>query len=458
MPQDSRARTRAIREVMAATGLSYNKAALQLDAENAPATADAAGDVQLHVLPFVFSATVPADVDRRELAQALADELHTLRRVGEEYPGRADVVVPAPVWEPEPHLAGYVHATLIVHAWAVRPWQREGEAEAVMRDFNAVAKAWLLARYPVPVEGHPVAMMLGSARAQALAAEFTAHTGGDHEDLPDGWAELIAARRAKVAATTVEPPEPMVLPEMVPNAPGGADKTSAVVSLPLPAHRPVDVDSAPPRPYRVVDRECQGWYRRSGDGRYDADRGYNRDLETTAYEDLEAARGPLRPVEPPTDEECAAVKTALVNAGRKAAASLLVALYRLVYVDSQLERTGGPRYRVMAGREGSWETDLMVRLAWDIGADLAERPKRYDEAAVAELVRVVDIWIAGPGRYTEVAANLAWLFSSVADEAGGWAAVADRYLQPGDRFGHPEHVVESVQRLLMSQSAHHEFM
>jgi hypothetical protein len=56
-------------------------------------------------------------------------------------------------------------------------------------------------------------------------------------------------------------------------------------------------------------------------------------------------------------------------------------------------------------------------------------------------------------RYTEVAANLARLFRSVADEAGGRVAVADRYLKCDDRIGHPEHVVESVQRLLTSQSA-----
>jgi hypothetical protein len=88
------------------------------------------------------------------------------------------------------------------------------------------------------------------------------------------------------------------------------------------------------------------------------------------------------------------------------------------------------------------------------GADLAAKKSRFDEAAVEALVRVVKGWVTGPDVYVEVAANLAWLFSKVADESGGWAAVADRPLQPGQRVGgHPEDVVEAVQRYLLSQTA-----
>ncbi|MFD8340670.1 hypothetical protein ACFV42_50070, partial [Streptomyces solisilvae] len=177
-------------------------------------------------------------------------------------------------------------------------------------------------------------------------------------------------------------------------------------------------------------------------------------LETLDFATLERTRGPLRPVVPPTDEDCAAVKAALVGAGRRAAGSLLVALYRLVLEDAGAGREGGARYRVMAGREGSWESEDMVRLAWNVGADLAEKKSRFDEAAVAVLVRVVQGWVAGPDVYVEVASNLAGLFSAVADETGGWPAVADRPLQPGQRVGgHPEHVVEAVQHYLLSQTA-----
>ncbi|MFJ5712765.1 hypothetical protein [Streptomyces sp. NPDC093105] len=70
----------------------------------------------------------------------------------------------------------------------------------------------------------------------------------------------------------------------------------------------------------------------------------------------------------------------------------------------------------------------MVCLAWGVGAEPA-KPKRYDEVAVEEIVRVVTGWVYGPDRYVEVAAGLTGEFSAVAARAGGWEAVADRYLQ-----------------------------
>lgn len=448
MPKDSRARTRAIR---AAQGENrekrYTQASHTLDGgASARQEADSAvPKMELHVVPFVFACTVPATLDRHTLAQALADHLHTLRRekTGEEYEGRADVVVLPQGWEPEPQLPGYVSAMLLINAWAVRPWSREGEWEAVVTDAYDASKAWVLAQYPVPVESHPVAMPLDNERALALynAAGVVAHTGGEHAEMPASWDPLVAARRAELAATVREPRGEAAgqdLPEMVPNTRGGEAKTS----------------SSSRRPYRVVDRFYQGWYLRSGDGTFDADGGHRRGLETLTFTTLDLTRGPLRPVVPPTEEDCAAVKAALVGAGRKAAGSLLVALYRLVLEDAGAEREGGARYRVMVGREGSWESEDVVRLAWNVGADLAEKTSRFDEAAVAELVRIVQGWVTGPDVYVEVAANLAWLFSKVADETGGWPAVADRPLQPGQRVGgHPEHVVEAVQHYLLSQTA-----
>ncbi|MEV5451287.1 hypothetical protein [Streptomyces sp. NPDC052535] len=444
MPKDSRARTRAIRAAQGEKRYTQASHTLDSGASASQTAADpTAPAMELHVVPFVFSCTVPATLDRHALAQALADQLHTLRRekTGEEYEGRADIVVLPPDWETEPQLPGHVGAMLLVNAWAVRPWARAGEWEAVVTDFYNASKAWVLEQYPVPVEGHPVAMPLDTGRALTLynAAGVVAHTGGEHAEMPAGWAPLVAARRTELAAAVQEPQGEAVgqdLPRVVPNAPGGAAKTSSSS-----------------RPYRVVDRFYQGWYLRSGDGTFDADGGHRRGLETLDYTMLELTRGPLRPVVPPTDEDCAAVKAALVGAGRKAAGSLLVALYRLVLEDADARREGGARYRMMAGREGSWESEDMVRLAWNVGADLAEKKTRFDEAAVSELVRVVQGWVTGPDVYVEVAANLAWLFGKVADEVGGWSAVADRPLQPGQRVGgHPEHVVEAVQHYLLSQT------
>lgn len=492
MPKDSRARALAIRAVMDETGLSYNRAALHLDLQNTVPPAPGPGG-ELAVQPLLLSASVPAAADRRALAQGLADQLHTLRReaTGETYAGRADVIVPARPWEADPTRAGYVDALLLVHAWAVRPYDREGEPDAVVNDFYAVAKAWIADQYPAAGgEGGPAILPIQWRVAKVLAehAEVTAHTAGDHEELPEGWAELIEARTAEMTPADGEPRMPegevqrLVPPMLVPNAAGGTEKTTLVWDADgqeqLTTWAPGAQSSGAPRPplehsaapdgqdgdqetgpaglpYRVVDGSFQGWYRRSGEGRYDADSGHRRGLETAAYEELAASRGPLRPVEPPRAEESAAVKAALAGAGRKAAASLLVAVFRLTEQDALARRTEGAQSWLLAGREGSHESASLQRLAWSIGCDLSEKPARYDQAAVAELVRVVTGWVSGPDRYVEVAANLASLFGDVADEAGGWAAVADRYMQRHQRVGHPDEVVEAVQRYLMNQSSTH---
>ncbi|MEU3399433.1 hypothetical protein [Streptomyces filamentosus] len=474
MPKDSRSRTLAVRAVMAETGLPYTRAAHELDRRTGAAPRPDGGQ-QLRWVPFLLSFTAPAAADRQALAQDLADQLHTLRRAetGEEYEGRADVFVPKGPWSPEPDLAGHVAGILLVRAWAVRPWDRPGEWEAVVSDFLTAAVTWLGERHPAARSGRPAALPLGAETDQVMAstAEFTAHTAGAHEALPEGWDELIATRNAErhapgaPAAPATAEAEPVTSEGviLVPNARGGDGKTVTVDLdgqgnltewAPEPPIGPLDPVE---RPYRVVDREFQGWHER-GDGLYVADGGVRRGLEDRSYQVLAATRGPVRPVEPATQEECTTLEAALAGAGRKAAASLLVALYRLVLAEAVADREsgelrrGGAQYRVMAGREGSWESTVMVRLAWDVGAELAEKPKRYDEAAVEEIVRVVTGWVYGPARYVEVAAGLAGEFSAVADRAGGWEAVADRYLQRHQRVGHPDHVVERVQHYLMSQS------
>ncbi|MFF5638173.1 hypothetical protein [Streptomyces sp. NPDC012825] len=475
MPKDFRSRVNAVRAVMDETGLRYTQAAHELDRRTA--TAGQAGDERrLDFVHFVLTLTVPADADRRELAQVLADQMYTLRRekTGEQYPGRADVLVPFGFWPPEPNLPGYFAGLLLVRAWAARLWGRDGELGAVITDFHAVARAWFQEHCPVPVEETSAALWLGMTRARALTAccEFAAHTRYEDAALPGGWAELMAARlsaEALPAGTAPAPaagePGPVTLMDVafgIPNAPGGLEKTTVLVDWDTQGDLTKWVPQAPigdpdpvERPYRVVDRDFQGWHER-GDGLYAADAGWRRNLEERSYQALVETRGPVRPVDVAAAEECAAIEAALAGAGRKAAASVLVALYRLVLAEAQQgsgeRRQGGARYRIMAGREGSWESEVMVRLAWGIGAELAEKSKRYDETAVEEIVRVVTGWVTGPDRYVEVAATLVGGFSTVAGRTGGWETVADRYLQRHQRVGHPDHVVERVQNYLMSQS------
>ena len=183
-------------------------------------------------------------------------------------------------------------------------------------------------------------------------------------------------------------------------------------------------------PHRVVDAHDQGWYL-CGDGLYDADYGFKRGLEPLPYDQLAEQRSPLRPVLPVTDEDEAAIIAALTEAGPKAAGSVVVALYSAFRAQAEAHR---PDSRLLAGREGSWESDGLPTLAWEIGSRVAEKPSRFHEPAAALIANLIDRWTTDPDRYTEVAETLAFIFGRVADAAGGWDKVADRYLQPGGRW------------------------
>jgi hypothetical protein len=103
-------------------------------------------------------------------------------------------------------------------------------------------------------------------------------------------------------------------------------------------------------PYRVVDREGQGWYLTSSG--YQASYGFVRDLATVPDLDtLAAQRGPLRPVLPVTYADQAAVEAQLEHAGRKAITTLAVAISKSFLV--QLRTLGLRRELLVAGREGS---------------------------------------------------------------------------------------------------------
>ncbi|MBZ2410731.1 hypothetical protein HX747_30350 [Streptomyces sp. L06] len=74
--------------------------------------------------------------------------------------------------------------------------------------------------------------------------------------------------------------------------------------------------------------------------------------------------------------------------------------------------------------------------------DLDVRPKRYSAEGVATVISVLRTWTQHPERYVE---TLTAEFSQVADEQGGWSAVADRPFQPSTTVG--RYLVEAADAL-----------
>lgn len=215
-------------------------------------------------------------------------------------------------------------------------------------------------------------------------------------------------------------------------------------------------DRDPAAPYRVVDRENQGWYlagQPGGGALYTASYGFQRDLLPRTYEGLAATRGPLRPVEAVTDADIAELERLFTAAGRKTVTTLAASLAAVYYRAIGL---GGPddqaraRRGLIAGREGSWESEVLIHVMW-FGSELAaEGSKRIHPAAGDAMTEVLWRWVASPDRYTEVAETLASIVSRYCDEHGGWRAVADQWLQPG---GLARADFANCYRLFYSQSA-----
>ena len=216
----------------------------------------------------------------------------------------------------------------------------------------------------------------------------------------------------------------------------------------------------PRRPlYRVVDHANQGWYPSSDDLGgviYAADYGFRRDLAAGSYEDLAATRGPLRPVEPVTDDDRAALHELFAAAGRKTITTLAAAIETVFH--QVREEHGGlaapgswefARRTLTAGREGSWESEVLIEVMlfgnelnlapatrstrYDVDARRAAGPsKRVDVSARQGVAAILHGWVTDPARYTEVAETMAGIVSSYCDgQPEGWKAVADQWLQPG---------------------------
>lgn len=209
-------------------------------------------------------------------------------------------------------------------------------------------------------------------------------------------------------------------------------------------------------PSRVVDARHYGWLR-TGDGpdTYSADYHWPSKFadrpKGLSYAELESTHGPLREVVPPSAESVAELRRVIREAGTKAVGSLLVAISQLS-LDFAL-RPGKPEISgsLVAGREGSWEAERLYSLSWSLGLTLADRPKRFDQAAVDGFKAVLLGWVTGED-YTEVAETLAGVFSDVADDLGGWKAVADGPFQPGGRFSHDFGAIEAVHSWLLSRT------
>ena len=206
--------------------------------------------------------------------------------------------------------------------------------------------------------------------------------------------------------------------------------------------------------YRVVDRENQGWHP-CGDA-YAADFGFQRDLPDLPYAELFAARSPLRPVENITDADVAQLRDLFGEAGRKTVTTLAAALAAVLRRLSDERAAAGhrdswefARRTLIAGREGSWESQVLIDVAW-FGRDLT--PKRIHPGAQERMAAMFWRWVTGPDRYTEVAETLASLVSSYCDQRdAGWKAVADQWLQPG---GLAQADFSTCYRLLYSHSEH----
>lgn len=237
-------------------------------------------------------------------------------------------------------------------------------------------------------------------------------------------------------------------------------------------------------PNRVVDRDNYGWYAAAsaGGGSHWTSgliNGYGTDY--SSYEDLAAARGPVRPVLPVTDADQDALHALFGQAGRKAVTSLAAAIEDVFHRlreqhcggNWSKDTHGGWEYAkrtMMAGRAGSWEADLLIsvslfgnelnlakatRTLHDVDARRAAGPvKRVDKTARDAMAAIIWQWVTSPDRYTELAETLAYVVSDHADEQhgpDGWARIADQWLQPG---GPSREGFRACYGLLYSRSEH----
>ncbi|MDF3141075.1 MULTISPECIES: hypothetical protein [unclassified Streptomyces] len=423
-----RKRKLKIRAEMAALGLSYDEAAVVVDSRGEPAAGspppaevpmadDPLGlseGTELFTAPLLVVTMLPPGPEGLEAAQVIADSVDYLVDPNAGwYRGRAEVWGPRPTQESGmAPLAGHRPGMLLAQVTARRRWTTQTLHDFLRHAATAILAA-LATRYPPITDRHVTVQALTMETASQILtgeAQPTAQTAKAHASL-----------RGAVAQDG-----------------GEADE--------MP-------DDAP-YPFRVVDARDCGWYA-VGRALYLSTASAQRGDEPTPLDELEAERGPLRAVVPAPAEDLDQLRSAFLDAGPKAVASLLVALYRLArhHAELEYERSGVMRSgRLYAGGEDTWETVAMRSLTWGLGVDLADKPKRLHEPLIEIVRTVVDAWVSPDSpAYIEVANNLASAFQAAERKAGGWQALADAYFQPGARFAHSTNSVEAAHAWLLGQ-------
>ncbi len=423
-----RKRKLKVRAEMAVTGLSFTEAAPAFDSHDDPAAgheppaevpmADdplGLGDgTELFTAPLMVVTMLPAGPPGLEAAQVIADAVDYLVDPDAGwYRACAKVYGPRPTRESGmAPLAGHRPGMLLVQVSARRRWSTE-TLHDFLRDAAVAILAALVARYPEITERHVTVRALQVETAQQILAvdsQPNARTDQAHPSLRNN--HLIR---------------------------DGADGPA-----------PEDGSSYP---FRLVDAHDRGWFA-VGPALYLCAEAEQRGVEPTSLEELERERGPVRPVVPASDTDLDRLQTAFTDAGPKAVASLLVALFRLAreHAEAEYERSGRMQSgRLYAGGEDNWETVAMRSLVWGLGVDLAEKPRRLDESLIAAVREVVDGWVAPGSVYVEVANNITEAFQAAAQAAGGWRALADEHFQVGTRFAHSKNSVEAAHAWLMGQ-------
>ncbi|GGP78515.1 hypothetical protein [Streptomyces melanogenes] len=440
-PRRPRKRSRELHERSRTTGVQYTAVMRENDSIRAGGNTTAVppsgvarspyaygGDGRETVsIPVMLTATVSRKANADEVAQAVADACAYLVRQGEGWYRAMAYVWALPTRIPAPQQPERDLLTMLVVVAAARPWTTadgqtdEAEPVEVVTDvLNAVTAA--LARAFPDADAEPGVLPLGGDKAT----------------------EILQTAGGLQAALVTSDVHPSLLTE-------GADDAEP--------EREEEPSAAEPPAYRYVDRLNRGWHIASTEPvRYAVDWAGlrpDRPSDLLTHAELAAAHGPLRPVGPGDPSDDLVLRGALADAGVKAAGSVLVALYRLTLEYKRGSSPGGYEGgSLVAGREGSWQSEAINRLAWTIGGDLDEKPKRYSEECVTSVIAVLRAWTQHPKRYVEVAEKLAYEFSKVADELGGWSKVADRPFQPATAVGrHPAGTIEAVYYYLMSQSS-----
>ncbi|MFE5842000.1 hypothetical protein ACFQ7N_10175 [Streptomyces niveus] len=279
-----------------------------------------------------------------------------------------------------------------------------------------------------PPAGHVTVTVLVTpyARIGGSVAELEAF-------LDDSFAVTKAAVLERHAAPSVE-----LEPEWFPVAPetaGGIRERLEPVSLSWRYLHPTLSGMGPAYeayPERLVDIRCRGW-QHTGKGRYRVGHQEQRGLLERTYDEVAAVDGPLSVVEPPNPYNAEDMVDALKAAGTAAAGSLLLALHQLADEYDRWSREAGEvTCSLTAGAEESWQSETMMAQIRTRGPALAAHPDRVVEEVVTALKEELEGWAGVSEHYTEVASNLADLFSRAADGQGGWSAMAEPELRTVD--------------------------